>query len=182
MIHTCVPPGLYQTHTLLQEHEHCRPPTLPCAASFLHQSATQSGPLHWSKTPKPPASAETCNSTVVDPPSPRLTRWGDPLSRTDLRSCITAAAIASGRNRSAHFPPPKASKIARYSTRYICRRLSRSRLPSRTCASFASALLPGMSAAAEPARLCCEDPIWNAPSQEGRGRRADAICDLASET
>ena len=123
MIHTCVPPGLYQTHALLQEHEHCRPPTLPCAASFLHQSATLSGPLHWKQDTQPPASAETCNSTVVDPPSPRLARWGDPLSRTDLRSCITAAAIASGRNRSAHFPPPKASKIARYSTRYICRRL-----------------------------------------------------------
>ena len=57
---------------LLQECEHCRPPTLPCAASFLHQSATHPGPLHWSKTPSPPPSCETCNSTVVDLPLSKI--------------------------------------------------------------------------------------------------------------
>lgn len=37
--------------TLLQEHEHCRPRTLPCAASFLQHS----GPLHWKQDTTQPS-------------------------------------------------------------------------------------------------------------------------------
>lgn len=80
LIHTCVPPGLYQTHALLQEHEHCRPRTLPCAASFLHSisNALRSAALEARHPPSP--SAETCNSTVVDPPCLQdCPKWGVPF-------------------------------------------------------------------------------------------------------
>lgn len=176
------PTRLISHAPILQEHEHCRPRTLPCAASFLHPSASHLGPLHWGQDTQP---AETCNSTVVhDPPISKIgqvERGEPPLSRTDLRSCITASCYCTG----AHFAPSThRHQSVKDSTACACRRHSRGYLLSpylRLCfacicniamdVSGGGALAAGLAKTGSGVRLLKKE-----------GRRADAICDLCPET